>query len=134
MSALNWLPELLLRRHWGLVLAALSAPDFITGDSPTSIQWTDPQMEGHGGAGLGYRDTEVAIALHRRLAVIGRLEHVEPLQEADLITIANINGRTAGNASRYLYAASDDFVFMNRSGELLSADKWFHSRAHLSRS
>lgn len=125
-ESFRYVPELLGKRAWTVLVAENGIPDLISSDSPVTLDWTIPMPRNFGLPGLRVSDSEFAIALSRRVALVGRFEdqpdRVESATERRLTTI---NGRTAGWAKRFVYAASDDFKFSYGDGPIQTSGDWF---------
>ncbi len=127
-GALKFLPQVLAQRNWCLLVAADSAPDFVSSDCPASLVWSPKDEAQLGSVGLGFRETEVAFAVHRRLALLGMFETIKDTFTADARFVADINWRTARYATRYVYGPEDDFTMLSRDARFLSAADWFAER------
>jgi hypothetical protein len=128
---LQLLPPLFSRRNWSLLMAQPGAGDFVSSDNPAFIAWTVPGLSHLSSPGLGYLDTEVTFALHRRIAIVGSLEDRPEKVSATKELVADINGRTARHAVRFVYGPANDFVWSDQTGRILSAADWFAWRAAL---
>ena len=125
VESLAWLPQKLARRNWGLRESATDAPDFVSSDCPVTVEWDDPSMNQFSPAGLAYRETEVALAVHPRFALIGRLESLREFMSISADDVAGINTRTAYHAARYVYSRNDDFETVGPNDRRESKQQWF---------
>lgn len=117
---------LLRNRHWRLLITAdVREGSFISSDDPVGLVWTSEDVPTFYGPGFGMPDTEVTLALSKRLAIAGSFEGTSGIVMAHRGSIAAINSRTAVGA-RNLYSAQEDFFWVDmgkniREGKLFEA-------------
>ena len=125
LDVLGWNPDLLARRNWGLLRADDRAIDFVLSDRPVSIDWTPDVSLRVQFPGLLHRFSELVLPLSSRVALFARFEPIEPLVPAMTVNVAQVNLLTAYAATRYVYAARDQFWTSHLKDGLGSEQLWF---------
>lgn len=118
----NHVMPLLRERGWVVVKAA-EGSQFVTGDHPVSLMWSEPKRAP---IGLKLKGTEVIFPISPTLAVIGAYEIKDGQADFTGEQVAPLNGTTILNSQRQIYALNDDFKYQIdqsksplASGELL---------------
>ena len=125
--------SLLMDRDWSLLITPASAPDFISCDRPVNLVWDvvnypDLMISGQPlpPPGFGMPKTQLVVPLGRRVTLLGTFESLPRRLRADLPLVAEINRRIVRHATRFVYSARAEFVYLNKeqrvcsSGELLA--------------
>lgn len=111
--------ELLAKRTWFLLIAGKSAPDFVCSDRPVTLDWMgQPSGFPWGQPGFGMPDSIVRFPLSPRVALAGLFANAESTCEASAELVAQTNACTGGSAERFIYSATQDFVWMHRDRSL----------------
>jgi Protein of unknown function (DUF4238) len=109
----------LLRERGWVVVSAPSGSQFVTGDHPVSLMWSEPKKVP---IGLKLKGTEVVFPISPGLAVVGAYELKDGHEEGTAEQIASINGTTILNSGRQVYAFNGDFAYqIDQSKEAISS-------------
>ncbi|MCC6537478.1 MAG: DUF4238 domain-containing protein [Bryobacterales bacterium] len=110
------LARVLSQRKWHLCHSRSGS--LICGDSPVTIVNKTPSSGYWGSPGFELSDTEVAFALSRHFAIIGRFEEESrPAVELNRRGVADLNTRVIRQASRFVWSSGRDFPWINERGE-----------------
>lgn len=114
--------ELLAKRTWFLLIARECASDFVTSDRPVTLDWTrEPPGFPWVQPGFGMPDSIVRFPLSPRVVLAGLFTCAEPRCAASQELVARTNACTCRSAERFIYASSEDFVWMHRDGAIRDA-------------
>ncbi len=119
MSALETgkaLVPILAGRPWCLY-EAKNGLAFITSDNPVAMSANGPPPPGWTPA-FGREDTAVTFPLSSRFAYVSCPTEAADYTAPERRRVALMNTLTAENSERFLYAQSEDFVWLNSDGQL----------------
>lgn len=112
MKAVNEVGPSLAFRHWHLLIAKDTAPDFICTDNPAILSVRKPELfPTRFVPGISTPHTWLVFPLCRRLALIGSLENNHPRGPADTKQVAFINRLLIDGAERFLISATPDIAW-----------------------
>lgn len=118
--AVDHLAALLRQRTWSLLIATPGAPDFVCSEHPVPLTWTVERgrellVAGvewpNSFPGFGMSDSEVVVPLGCRVALVGVFGGTARRIAADARTVAEMDRRMLGQATRYPYSAEPTFTF-----------------------
>lgn len=123
---------LLAKRNWFLLIADDSAPDYVCSDRPVSLDWfgklpSNPSRQ----PGFATPGSIVRFPLSPRVALAGLFTKVEPTCDASPEHVARTNTCTCGLAERFIYSATQDFVWMHRDWSLKNVRQFMDKLATL---
>ncbi len=115
--------ELLAQRNWFLLIANESASDFVCSDRPVTLDWIgQPPGFPCNLPGFGMLNSIVRLPLSRRMTLAGLFDRAELTCEASAELVGQTNACTCGTAERFIYSATQDFVWMHRDRSLKNVD------------
>ena len=98
----------MLRERGWVVVSAPEGSQFVTGDHPVSLIWSEPKKAP---IGLKLKGTEVVFAISPKLAVIGAYELEDGQVDFTAEQVASLNGTTILNSQRQVYSLNDAFTY-----------------------
>lgn len=115
----------LFKRSWMIFRAPRDTGGFITSDHPAALVWSTAERARSGmSPGFGMRETEVAIPLSPRLALVGAFEIEEEVREVDEDAVAYFNGLMVSTCFRQVYARDHNFRYrVHPEGQSRKASK-----------
>jgi len=129
VEAMDWMPDELAKRYW-CVIQPVSDIDFIIGDDPFTLVWTDRSIPAFRSPGLATLKTELVVPLGSRVALLSRLEPTPEALNLPTNIVAELNRRTADQATRRVFARTNEFRWATEDGLIQSAGEWFAYRRH----
>ncbi|MBN1461828.1 MAG: DUF4238 domain-containing protein [Armatimonadetes bacterium] len=108
----------LAKRNWSLWTPSEGDAHLICCDNPLYILHAPPAMPLRVPM-FDEPGTVVTFPLSRTTVLIGTFDSEEVIAEVGAKAVANTNTGTMGSASRFLYSAHDDFVWLGHGGQLL---------------
>lgn len=112
--------QCLLERKWRFLQASNGSPGFITSDYPVNLIAHPGRPDDGLGLGFALRDVSIFIPLSKDIAVLGDYEANERVIPLEKTEVAAFNSRIIGNATRQIYAHSDEFEFISLDNRLLT--------------
>ena len=112
--------QCLLDRKWVFLKVGDDSPGFITSDYPVHLIPHASRIDDGWGLGFASKDVSVFIPLTKGLGVIGDYETTERLVSLDREAVAAFNSRTIRDATRQIYAYSDEFEFIGPDNRILT--------------
>lgn len=110
----------LLDRKWVFLKADDDSPGFITSDYPVHLIPHASRIDDGWGLGFALKDVRVFIPLNKRVAVIGDYETTERMVSLNREAVAAFNSRTIIDATRQIYAYSDEFEFIGPDNQIMT--------------
>lgn len=120
LNIIGEIHQCLLERKWIFLQANDDSPGFITSDYPVNLIAHPSRIADNWGLGFALKDVSVFIALSQKLAVIGDYGTTERTVSLDRTNVAAFNSRTIRNATRQIYAYSDEFEFIGPEDRILT--------------
>jgi hypothetical protein len=108
---------LLHKRAWTLLIANGAVP-FVCSDHPVSISDSRSPVSVLVPPGIAYRETDLLFPIHRAAALLGRFEGRAEVHVVGDDVVACVNGRTAGNARRYVFGPEPEFYVLEADGSI----------------
>jgi hypothetical protein len=122
----------LSKRNWSLWTASKGHAHFITCDDPFSIFHAPPVIP-YRTPGFSEAGTVVTFPLSRSTVLVGTFDSEEVIVEVGVKAVAHSNTGAMGDASRFLYSSTDDFVWLGAGGQLLDWAACFDFRQRCKR-
>ncbi|OIN53134.1 hypothetical protein BFL40_11900 [Pseudomonas costantinii] len=107
-------------RKWIFLKAGDDSPGFITSDYPVHLIPHASRIDDGWGLGFASKDVRAFIPLNKSLAVIGDYETTERMVSLDKEAVAAFNSRTIRDATRQIYAYSDEFEFIGPDNKIMT--------------
>lgn len=120
LNVIGGIHQCLLDRKWIFLKAGENSPGFVTSDYPVNLIPHPYRIDDGWGLGFALKDVSVFIPLNKNLAVIGDYEATERIISLDREAVAALNSSTIRNATRQIYAYSDEFEFIGPGNKMLN--------------
>jgi hypothetical protein len=110
----------LLQRKWGVQIVARGVARFVGSDNPVRLMPLDQRLL-ETGWGWGTPHTAVVLPLSKRVALVGTDEQLA-WGTVRIVTspveVAETNAFTLATATRFIYSASEDVIWMRSNGRM----------------
>jgi len=117
IDSTNLLIPILAQRKWSYLFVDETLGGFICSDNPVALVSKLKPTFYHR-QGFAMANTEVSMPLSKNVAIVGKFEGNEESGFASPKGLAVLNSRTGMYSNRFIFSATDDFIFLNENGEI----------------
>lgn len=122
LQSAEWHLPYLLHRQWSLCYS--DQPNLVTSDSPVSCYSVGSNRPSKRMPALDARSTEVQFPLSPTMILVGSWEGPSAVRRMDQERQGICNVRTLRCASRFVYSAEQDFIWVDKSRQIRSSAEW----------
>ncbi len=117
IESTNLLIQILAKRKWSFLFVDDTLGGFICSDNPVALVSKQKTTFYHR-PGFAMANTEVSMPLSKNVAIVGKFEGNEESGFTSSKGLAVLNSRTGMYSNRFIFSATEDFLFLNDNGEI----------------